>query len=276
VFDVNDICKAVSGYPLAIELAAAWVNHLSASELARTLHQDALHLTSPFRDVPQRHHSVYLVFEHSWNRLNLAARSLLQQLAVFRGGFTLEAAQVVTGATANALRELTDKSLVQVDSNSRFTFHALLHEYLRSKLAETPELEVRVKTQHAHYYSSKLAELNVLAHGGVSFAAISLVQQEEGNLLHLIEWALTTRAYNVLTSLTEPLLWYFPVRGRFQDGMQLCYVSVCWLPYGSKTWLHIRRGLPFSQASVGYSDLLATWPHLKNLRTGSTLCPNPQ
>ncbi|MBL0344106.1 hypothetical protein [Candidatus Villigracilis affinis] len=79
------ICRRVDGMPLAIELAAAWVNVLSCTEIALEIERSFAFLSSTGRDVPERHRSLRAAFEHSWNRLTASEQDTLSSLTIFSG-----------------------------------------------------------------------------------------------------------------------------------------------------------------------------------------------
>ncbi|MCB0043741.1 MAG: hypothetical protein KDE23_28835, partial [Caldilinea sp.] len=115
------ILQGVWGMPLAIELAAAWLNMLSVAGVAGELSHGLDLLESELRDVPDRHRSMRLVFDRSWERLTAAEQTLLKKLSVFRGGFSREAAQPVAGASLRLLAGLVNKSwLISRPDSSRY------------------------------------------------------------------------------------------------------------------------------------------------------------
>jgi predicted ATPase/DNA-binding CsgD family transcriptional regulator len=121
VDDLNQlehICRLVDGMPLAIELAAGWMNVLSPKELAIEIQQGLDILTSEMRDVPQRHHSMRTVFDQSWSLLDQTEREAFMRLSVFRGGFTREAGQAVAGTSLQSLAGLVNKSFLRHNPNS--------------------------------------------------------------------------------------------------------------------------------------------------------------
>jgi len=149
------ICRLVEGLPLAIELAAGWMNVLSPEELAREIQQGLEILTSELRDVPERHHSMRAVFDQSWSLLEQTERDVFKRLSVFRGGFTLEAGQAVTGAALQLLAGLVNKSFLRHDSTSgRFEIHELLRQYAQEQLDESPEDRVSALEAHAAYFAN--------------------------------------------------------------------------------------------------------------------------
>jgi len=107
------ICRLVEGIPLALELAAAWGRSLDCAAIAAEIERNLAFLTSPLRNLADRHRSMRAVFEHSWTLLTPDEQAIFQQLAVFRGGFRREAAELVAEATLLQLTALVDKSLLR-------------------------------------------------------------------------------------------------------------------------------------------------------------------
>ncbi|HET9222612.1 MAG TPA: BTAD domain-containing putative transcriptional regulator, partial [Roseiflexaceae bacterium] len=140
------ICELVDGLPLGIELAASLVRLLPCEEIARELASNLGLLQSNRRDMPERHQSLRAVFQHSWNLLNAAEQRVLQQLSVFRGGFSRAAAEQVAGASLGHLASLADHSLVRpiADPNSgagRYQLLELVRQYAAEHLAEAEQHE---------------------------------------------------------------------------------------------------------------------------------------
>lgn len=111
------ICQLVDGMPLAIELAAAWVRVLSCETIQQELERNFEFLGDSLTHIPARHRSLRVVFEYSWNLLTDKERDIFQSLAVFRGGFTRDAAEHIAGANISLLLSLIDKSLIQHDTH---------------------------------------------------------------------------------------------------------------------------------------------------------------
>lgn len=82
---LNHICQLVGGMPLALELAAAWVDLLTLPEIAAEIQRNLEFLESDLRDVPSRHCSMQAVFDASWQRLSPAEQQLLTQVTIFKG-----------------------------------------------------------------------------------------------------------------------------------------------------------------------------------------------
>src|SRR5262249_52433703 len=103
---VVDICRLVEGMPLAIELAAGWLQTLRPTDIAQELQHSLDILTTRSRTLPERHRTLRTVFSHSWRLMDEGEGDVFQKLSVFRGGFTREAAQTVRGAAVETLARL--------------------------------------------------------------------------------------------------------------------------------------------------------------------------
>ena len=110
---LSEILRLTGGMPLGIE-AAAWVDMLSITEIASEIAKSLDFLETDAGDVPDRHRSVRAAFDYTWKLLSPKEQSIFAGLAVFRGGFTREAATAVAGAS---LRELAQpRQEIAVDS----------------------------------------------------------------------------------------------------------------------------------------------------------------
>src|SRR5690606_3745052 len=109
------ICRLVQGWPLALQMAGAWVRMMACDAIANQIAGGLDLLTQASRDAPSRQRSIRVIFEHSWAALSEEESTVLGRLAVFRGGFTLAAAQDIAAASALVLAGLVDKSLVRHD-----------------------------------------------------------------------------------------------------------------------------------------------------------------
>ncbi|MBX3002155.1 MAG: AAA family ATPase [Caldilineaceae bacterium] len=89
-------CRQVEGMPLAIELAASWVRVMSCAEIRQNLREGLDLLTTPLRNLPERHRSIHALFNQSWRLLSPEEQRVLRGVSVFQGGWTLtDAAQVL-------------------------------------------------------------------------------------------------------------------------------------------------------------------------------------
>ena len=141
------ICRQLDGMPLAIELAVARLRMLPVEQIAARLDDRFRLLTGGKRTALPRHQTLQALIDWSYELLTAAEQSLLRRLAVFAGGWTLEAAEAVgagdgvaAGDVFDLLGRLIDKSLVQVDrlaagGGAWYRLLETIRQYALAKLA---------------------------------------------------------------------------------------------------------------------------------------------
>jgi predicted ATPase len=112
----------------------------SLDELVLELEADFDLLEADRCDLPERHRSMRAVFEHSWRLLSPDEQSALSRLAVFRGGFSREAAEAVAGASARTLLSLVNGSLLARSQSGRFVMLELVRQYAAEKCRELQQV----------------------------------------------------------------------------------------------------------------------------------------
>lgn len=191
--DLREIWAGTGGLPLAIELAATWVNALSPQRIARAVSGDAALLHAPRLDLPPRHRNMARVFDGSWNLLPEPLRLVFARLGVFEGGFTPEVAAEVAGAELADLLALTDRSMLRPGPAGRFDLHELLRRYARARLEATGSRGV-VARRHANAFAEIAEGITAGMLGAETVDAIERFRAERGNLRAALAWALASPA----------------------------------------------------------------------------------
>jgi predicted ATPase/DNA-binding XRE family transcriptional regulator len=212
------VCALVDGLPLGIEMAAAWTRLMSPEELASELAGDLDLLVAASRDAPERHRSMRAVFEASWRRLAENERDVLQKLSVFRGGFTLQAAQRVAGASMRSMADLVDRSLVQRRTPGRLGLHELIRHYAAERLTRDPEVERAARDRHSTYYAAFLGGIKVQTTEGFRGTWLEDIEAEMDNIRAAWAWATENGRAVVLLPAAEILSIFYDVRGRLWEG----------------------------------------------------------
>ena len=151
---VIQICRAVEGMPLAIELAASWLRVLPPEEIVTEMQHNLDFLETSLRNIPERHRSMRAVFEQSWKLLNEAERDVFKRLSVFGGSFGRDAATEIAGARLTVLSALVDKSLLQTTPDGRYQIHELLRQYGHEKLRENPDDVEITNARHCDFFAA--------------------------------------------------------------------------------------------------------------------------
>ena len=161
-WQVVEICARLDGLPLAIELAAVRVKVLSPAAILGRLESRLRLLTGGARDLPERQQTLRRAMDWSHELLTSEEQKLFRRLAVFVGGFTLEAAEAVANAGADleldvfeGVASLVDKSLLQQTmvsvGDARFGMLETIREYALERLVASGE-EIATRRAHAAYF----------------------------------------------------------------------------------------------------------------------------
>lgn len=225
---VAHICSRLDGIPLALEMAAARVNVFTVEEMAVQLDgafdKRFQLLTSGARTAPQRQQTLLATLEWSYGLLTAQEQYLLLCLSVFSGGWTLAAAEEVTGCSLDHLAQLVNKSLVIADQQGGQTRYRLL-ETVRQFAAEQGATEEpayrRVQAQHSRYYLTLVAEQEQRIQGSQQRAALDTLRVDFENINVAWRWAVEQRDFALLARATHALFLYCEVRGHFRQGASL-------------------------------------------------------
>lgn len=203
---VSDICRLLQGLPLGIELAAAWLPLLSPAEIAAEIGQSLDFLDDPGPGRPQRQRSLRAVFDSSWNLLTPAEQQAFLPLTVFRGGFTRQAAEQVSGSSLRLLLGLVNKSWLQRAENDRFQVHEMLRQYGHEQLSQLPEAWDNARQRHSDYFARLLAEQEPALRGPDQRQALALVAGEFENIRTAWWWRVDQGQYDVIVWQMMPAL----------------------------------------------------------------------
>jgi predicted ATPase/DNA-binding CsgD family transcriptional regulator len=222
-----EICRRLDGMPLAIELAAARVRVLSLTEIRDGLHDRFRLLTGGARTAVRRQQTLRASVDWSHALLTEPERILFARLAVFMGGFDLDAAEAVAGGgdvesyqVLDLLTLLVDKSLVVAESTSGRTRYRLLEtvrQYAQEKLSDSGEADA-VRTRHRDHYMSMAALLDTTARTGHE-QRLEQAETEIDNLRAVFAWSRENSDIGLASQLASSLQPLWLARGRIREGL---------------------------------------------------------
>ncbi len=197
---VAEICRRLDGLPLAIELAAARIKLFSAEALLARLNDRLRLLTGGARDLPTRQQALRATIDWSYQLLAPAEQRLFWRLAVFVGGWTLEAAEAVCNQAGDlgtevidGLQTLVDHSLVrqEADPDGALRFRRLetIGEYASELLVASGELE-SLQRQHARFFTTRAEAAEPHLHGAQKRVWIQRLVVEHDNLQAALAWSI--------------------------------------------------------------------------------------
>jgi predicted ATPase/class 3 adenylate cyclase/DNA-binding CsgD family transcriptional regulator len=223
---VSEICRRLDGLPLAIELAAARVRALSLTEILDGLRDRFRLLTGGSRIAVRRQQTLHASVDWSHALLTETERVMFRRLAVFLGGFDLDAAQAVGGdgdmqrfQVLDLLTLLVDKSLVVAENSSGRTRYRLLEtvrQYALEKLGESGEADA-ARSRHRDHYAAMAALLD--APGGSNYEHhIEQIETELDNLRAAFTWSCENSDIEQALMLASSLQPLWLTRGRIKEG----------------------------------------------------------
>jgi predicted ATPase len=219
---ISKICKRLDGLPLAIELAAARVRILSPNEILARLTNRLELLTKGPSDLPERQRTLRNTIEWSYDLLEAREQRLFECLSVFRGGFTLEAAEGVVHDRPDLLEglaSLLDKSLIRTDPNvsePRFTMLETLREFAIEKLTEQADLE-GLWRRHAEYFTDWVSKLETDTREA---EAIHEMELDNDNLRAAMAWLIESGDPGRVARAAAVLWKFWWVRSLFHEGTE--------------------------------------------------------
>lgn len=244
---VASICHRLDGIPLALELAAATVRGLSVGQLAARLDRRFELLTGGSRATLPRQQTLAATVAWSYDLLDSGERALFNQLGVFAGSFSLEAAEAICGASdagcqlsedgpvdgrhlpsasldvLSRLLRLVDKSLVLADEGTdgvvRYRLLETLRQFARDRLSSQDDA-VDVRRRHVRHYVSlaEAAEPNLV--GATQGEWLDRLEAEHDDLRAALRWAMEMSVAEQCLRLTGALWRFWFVRGYLGEGLR--------------------------------------------------------
>jgi len=222
VATVIDIVRRLDGLPLAIELAAARLRSLALADIAARLSDRFRLLTGGSRTALPRHRTLRAVVEWSWELLGDDERLLVEQLAVFPSGVTVDSATAISDAppedVADLLASLVDKSLLQpVGDGRRTRMLETIREYGTEQLATRGELAA-VRARHADHFFALMfdAEAHLLTADQLPWFELLRAERENivaalrylcdvGDADRALQLAVSLSGYGMMTGLNDEM-----------------------------------------------------------------------
>jgi predicted ATPase len=230
VQELVQLCQLLNSNPLAIELAAHWMQYYRLSEMISLLQeQNQTLLTTDQQDVPLRHRAMTAVFETSWQLLSRSQQETLAQSSVFRGPFTREAFLAVTDATLLVLAGLVNSSLLRQtrDAAGRafYSMHELLRQFAASKLATldlaAPGVQWLAQRRHSKYYLQMVATHGQQLYGLNTKSILAELQTNIDNIRTAWRWAVTHADSDLLAAAWLGLRNYYHVGSQYQEAEEV-------------------------------------------------------
>jgi predicted ATPase/DNA-binding CsgD family transcriptional regulator len=233
-WDAAEVCSRLDGLPLAIELAAARVKVFPPRALVARLGRRLPLLTGGPRDAPARLRTMRDAIAWSYDLLDEGEQRYFRRIAVFVGGFTLDAAIDIAGdgtlpegAVIDAISSLVDKSLLLSSAvhdaandgtgEPRFAMLETVREFALDELAGSGEEDV-ARHAHAQYFRALAERAEPELRGAGQAAWIARLETELPNLRTVLDWSLASGDVETGLRLAGALYWFWFLRNHVAEG----------------------------------------------------------
>lgn len=213
------LCRQVQGMPLALELAVSWTRSLSVTELVKHFNFDLLSTTR--RDVPERQRNLQAILEYTWGFLSETEQAALARLSVFRGGFTLEAGQVVAGTHLGFLLRFINLALVRRSQNRRFELHELIRQWASTRLS--PEASETLEQNHLEFFADFLQAQDSARVENHDKVALEQIRTELDNVVYGLGLISTHNRWDVLQKVLIPVYNVFEELSLYKSGFHILH-----------------------------------------------------
>jgi predicted ATPase len=223
---VAEITRRLDGLPLAIELAASRIKMLSPQALLERLERRLPLLTGGPRDLPERQRTLRGAIEWSHDLLEPDEQRLFARLAVFRGGWTLEAAEAVAGPdlgseVIDGLGSLVDRSLIRQEQSRqgevRFRMLETIHEFAAERLAASRE-EQEIRRRHAEHVRDLAEEAEPHLRGQGQALWLKRLEREHDNVRAALDWAEAASESETALRAAAAIWRFWQLRGHLAEA----------------------------------------------------------
>jgi predicted ATPase len=222
------ICRQLDGLPLAIELAASRMRGLSVEDLRTRLGQRLRLLVGGPRTAQARHQTLHAAIEWSYDLLTPAERVLFERLAVFAGGWTLDAVEAVfpdsVQPVADLLVRLVEKSLVVAEiapdgMSARYRFLETVREFAYEQLTGSSDAAV-VRQRHAMHYLAVAQQADAETFGPTIVTAFERLERERDNCRAALAWLMDEGNAEMGMRFAAALARFWAVNGYLREAQE--------------------------------------------------------
>ncbi len=155
---IMEICRALDGLPLGIELAALWSRTMTCAQILQAIRKEPAFLDASLTPQAARSHGLRAALHYGWLQLTPEEQRGFARLAVFGDAFTPEAADEVAGVSQPGLAKLTERGLLRpavmesAAAERRYEMHQLWLQFAGERLAEMPAEGEDARLKHRRFY----------------------------------------------------------------------------------------------------------------------------
>src|SRR5687768_9471501 len=223
---VVHICRRLDGIPMAIELAAAHVDILQASEILEQLSRCFDLLANNSRTALPRHQTMRASLDWSWGLLTPSEQTFLRQLSVFAGSWTLESAKTICGGDIlNLTSALVKKSLIVVNQESeretRYRLHEIVRQYAHERLVESG-VDVAMHDRHRDVFLAFVEKAKPEILRADQKKWIDALEDEHDNIRTALSWSIENQNAEQALRFCSALSIFWERHKHYHEAVQAC------------------------------------------------------
>ncbi|TMG81961.1 MAG: hypothetical protein E6H78_15810 [Betaproteobacteria bacterium] len=224
---VARVCRRLDGIPLAIELAVARLAALSVEELAQRVDDRFRLLTGGLRTALPRQRTLRALVDWSYDLLSPDDKTVLNTLAAFAGGFSLDGAERVCAGDVSkqttvldVVERLVSKSLLlaeqRQETETRYRLLETVRQYAGEKLVESGQADL-ARHRHFAYFLELAQSASVALHGPLALEWLDRLETEHDNLRAALDWSADAAPADY-ARLAGAMSTFWDIRGHFTEG----------------------------------------------------------
>ena len=224
---VARVCRRLDGIPLAIELAVARLTALSVEELAQRVEDRFRLLTGGLRTALPRQRTLRALVDWSYDLLSPDEKTVLNTLATFAGGFSLDAVERVCDGDVSkettvldVVERLMSKSLLlaeqRQETETRYRLLETVRQYAGEKLVESGQAD-SARRRHFAYFLELAQTASVALHGPLALEWLDRLETEHDNLRAALDWSADAAPADY-ARLAGAMSTFWDIRGHFTEG----------------------------------------------------------
>lgn len=229
------LCRLSGGLPLALQLAASWINIFSLPQIVLQINRNLDFLTSPIHNLPQQQRSMIAVFLSAWRQLSPQEQQAFCRLSVFPSGFTVEAAQVIARAAPSVLLVLQTKSLLHnvipekqrqshltTGQSGRFEIPELFRRFGVENLQQHSNLAPKMQyMRHSRYYLDLLHRQIERFASGEESHFLAAIRIELENIRQAWQWVINQQDFPRIAQAQSDLVRFYTAVGEYEEATRI-------------------------------------------------------
>jgi len=212
------LTRLLEGSPLGLQMAAGWRSVLTWDEIADRVSDKLEFLVQLREDVAPRHRAFAAVFEGAWGMLSEEGKTALRRLSIFRGTFSIQAAEVVAEVSPSILALLVNRCLIKRVGPERYEIHELLRQFASGKLTSTEREIERVRARHSEHYLQSVATWFHALKGTEQYPTLRRMKQDLANVRLAFQHAADSGASDLLRESSEGVFFYYDMCTQFEEA----------------------------------------------------------